>query len=273
MSQSMAEAWIQFTHLDKLYGYLPGMDGALPAIFGLPPECYAEVTARFEANARSAAQRLLADDRFATRVDALPFDTGQSVFAIGDSVTDDLQSWAEMLRHLLDLRRPGHGVRVVNGGLSAHTTAMVLRRWPATLAQQPDWILCLLGGNDVTRVGPAPAKPQVSLSESVANLRELRRIAAAHTDATWVWITPAPVHEERIASFPPFLQGESTWRNADVLALAEAIRGFDEPVVDLTRALGVPPREELQGPDGVHPSLAGQTVIAQAVVERLTANH
>ena len=55
--------------------------------------------------------------------------------------------------------------------------------------------------------------------------------------------------------------------------MAEAIRGFDEPVVDLTRAFGVPPREESQGPDGVHPSLAGQTVIARAVVERLTANH
>jgi lysophospholipase L1-like esterase len=269
----MAEAWIQYTHLDKLYGYLPGMAGALPAIFGLSPEGYAEVTARFDANARSAAQRLLADDRFAARVGALPFGTGQSVLAIGDSVTDDLQSWAEVLRHLLDLRRPGHGMQVVNGGLSAHTTAMVLRRWPATLAQQPDWILCLLGGNDVTRVGPAPAKPQLSLSESVANLRELRRIAAAHTSASWVWITPAPVHEERIASFPPFLQGESTWRNADVLALAEAIRGFDEPVVDLTRAFGVPPREEVQGPDGVHPSLTGQTVIARAVVERLTADH
>jgi acyl-CoA thioesterase-1 len=70
---------------------------------------------------------------------------------------------------------------------------MVLRRWPATLAQRPDWIICLLGGNDITRVGPAPNKPQVILSESVANLAELRQIAAVRTDAAWVWITPALV--------------------------------------------------------------------------------
>jgi acyl-CoA thioesterase-1 len=270
--QSMAEAWIQYTHLDKLYGHLPGMAGALPAIFGLRPEGYAEVTASFDANARSAARRLLADDRFAQRVDALPFDAGQSVLAVGDSITDDLQSWAEILRHLLDLRRPGHGVRVVNGGLSAHTTAMVLRRWPATLAQRPDWIVCVLGGNDVTRVGPEPTKPQVSLAESIANLVELRRIATALTTASWVWMTPVPVREDRVAAFPAFQYGQSTWRNADIATLADAIRGFDEPVVDLVAAFGVPPNADLQGPDGVHPSLAGQSAIVTALVELLTSS-
>lgn len=271
-SQPMAQMWIQYTHLDKLYGYLPGIVGALPAIFGLQPESYAEVTASFDAHARDAAQRLLADDRFAARVDALPFDSGQSVLAVGDSATDDLQSWAEILRHLLDLRRPGHGVRVVNGGLSAHTTAMVLRRWPAALVQRPDWVICMLGGNDVTRVGPEPTKPQVSLAESIANLVELRRIAAALTGASWVWMTPAPVREDRVAETPAFRYGQSTWRNTDVLALAGAIARFDEPVVDIVAAFGVPPGADLQGPDGVHPSLAGQAAIVTALVEHLTTS-
>jgi acyl-CoA thioesterase I len=269
--QQTVDTWIQYTHLDKLYGYLPGMAGALPAIFGLPPERYAEVTARFDAQARDAARQLLADDRFAARVDALPFEDGQSVLAVGDSLTDDLQSWAEILRHLLDLRRPRHGVRVVNGGLSAHTTAMVLRRWPAALAQRPDWIICMLGGNDVTRVGPEPTKPQVSLAESIANLVELRRVAGALTAAAWIWMTPVPVSEERVAAHPAFRYGQSTWRNADVLALAEAIGKFHEPVVDLVTAFGVPVHPDLQGPDGVHPSLAGQTAIVTALVEHLTA--
>lgn len=264
----MIEKMIQFTHLDKLYGYLPGMAEAQPAIFGVDPASYTELIARFDAQARQAAQQLLADDGFVGRVDALPFRRDQSVLAVGDSITDDLQSWAEILRHLLDLQRPGHGVRVVNAGLSAHTTAMMLRRWPATLAQHPDWILCLLGGNDVTRVGPEPTKPQVSLDESVANLRELRRIATA--DTSWVWITPAPVHEDRVAEFPPFRFGASSWRNADILALAAAIRDFDEPVVDLTTVFGIPADPDLQGPDGMHPSLAGQAAIAKAVVEHLT---
>lgn len=192
------------------------------------------------------------------------------MLAVGDSATDDLQSWAEILWHLLDLRRPGDRVRVVNGGLSARTTAMVLRQWPAALAQRPDWIVCMLGGNDVTRVGPAPPKPQVGLAESIANLVELRRIAAELTAASWVWMTPTPVREDRVAEFPAFRHGQSTWRNTDLLALAEAVSRFDEPLVDLVAAFGTPPDSDLLGPDGVHPTLAGQAAIVTALVEHLT---
>lgn len=269
MNDTAIATWIQYTHLDKLYGYLPGMADALPAIFGLDAAGYAEVTAGFDARARDAARQLLADDRFAAQVDALPFKPGQRVLAVGDSITDDLQSWVEILRHLLDLQRPGDRIQVLNGGLSAHTTAMVLRRWPSALAASPDWILCGLGGNDVTRVGPEPTKLQISLSESVANLRQLRHIAAARTDAAWVWLTPVPVVEERVAAFPAFRFGESTWRNSDISALAAAIREFDEPVVDLEAAFGVPAAPDLQGPDGLHASIAGQAAIVTAVVDRL----
>lgn len=270
----MVLKFLQYTHLEKLYGYLPGMAGAIPGIFGLDREGYDRICAGFDTAARDAAQRLLGDDVVAAQVDALPFRPDQTVLAVGDSQTDDLQSWVEILRHLLDLRRPGHGVRVVNGGLSAHTSAMVLRRWPATLSQyRPDWVICALGGNDVNRTGPEPTKMQVGLAESVANLRELRRIAAARSRCAWVWITPAPVHEERVAQFQPFRFGESSWRNADIRALSEAMLGFEEPVVDLSEVIGIPPDPELQGPDGVHVTIAGQAAIATAVVHALSAGH
>lgn len=265
----MIDMWVQYTHLDKLYGYLPGMSEAIPAIFGMEPAAYAALVAGFDAQAEKAAHQLLGDDRFAAQVDALPFVSGQSVLVVGDSVTDDLQSWAEVLRRVLDLRHPG--LRVTNGGLSAHTTSMVLRRWPSMLASRPDWIFCLLGSNDVTRVGPEPTKTQVSVAESAANLVELRRIAAARTDASWVWITPPPVLEDRVAEFPAFKYGESRWRNSDILALTEAIRavGGGDPVVDLSAVFGVPTSPDLQGPDGVHPSIDGQIAIVRALVERL----
>jgi hypothetical protein len=36
MQNPMIEDWVQYTHLEKLYGYLPGMDEALMArLFGL----------------------------------------------------------------------------------------------------------------------------------------------------------------------------------------------------------------------------------------------
>lgn len=264
----MIENWLRYTHLEKLYGYLPGLPDALPAVFGMTPEQYADVRAGFAARAEAAAADLLADTAFAVRVDALPFREGQTLLAVGDSVTDDLQSWCEILRHVLLLRRPDLGVRVINGGLSAHTTTMVLRRWPATVAGvRPDWVLCALGGNDVTRVGPEPASPQVSVAESLANLRRMEAIAP---EPAWVWLTPVPVHEERAARFEAFRHGGSSWRNDDIRTLVAAMRDLDGPLVDLMPVFGAPADPELQGDDGVHPTLAGQTAITRRLVDVLT---
>jgi lysophospholipase L1-like esterase len=263
---------LQYMHLEKLYGYLPGLTASLPAIFGVSDDEYAAIRNDFDAQARTAAEELLADAEFADGVARLPFRRGAQILAVGDSITDDLQSWAEILRHVLATAREDDGLSVVNAGLSAHTSAMILRRWPSLLnsapdRSAPDWIICGLGGNDVTRI--AGGKPQVSLAESVANLRELRRIAAERTQATWVWLTPVPVDEERASANPAFRYGASSWRNADITALADAIQGFTEPVVDLATLFGVPARAHLQGPDGVHPSLAGQQEIVRALVSRL----
>jgi acyl-CoA thioesterase-1 len=273
MQNPMIENWIQYTHLEKLYGYLPGMDEALMArLFGLKLEDYREVKDRFDANAREAAQELLEDASFAGRVDRLPFHSGETVLGVGDSFTDDLRSWLEIVRHLLEARRPRDEICIINAGLSAHTTAMVLRRFvPNVIAWRPDWIICLLGGNDATRVGPEPNKTQVSVEETVKNLEAMRRIARTQTDANWVWITPPTYDEERASSFPPFKQGQSVFRNDDVIAIGNHIREQPEMVVDIQRIFGLPPSPEFQGLDGVHPSLAGQKAIARAFVERLAS--
>lgn len=262
-----AAAQLQYVHLEKLYGYLPGLGDSLPAIFGVSPEEYAAIRNRFAALTRSAAEQLLADDEFADRISRLPFQPGARILAVGDSITDDLQSWAEILQHILATARPDDHLTVVNTGLSAHTSTMILRRWPSLLHPAPDWIICGLGGNDVTRI--AGGKLQVTLAESIGNLRELRRIAAERTAAEWTWLTPVPVDEERAATNPGFKYGASSWRNTDITALANAIRAFEDPVVDLVDVFGIPAHPELQGPDGVHPSLTGQQRIVTALVETL----
>ena len=240
-------------------------------LFGLGLEEYREIRGRFDANARGAALELLEEPGFAGRVDRLPFRAGETVVGVGDSITDDLQSWLEIVRHLLEERRSKDGIRVVNGGLSAHTTAMVLRRFvPNVVALKPDWILCLLGGNDATRIGPEPNKPQVSPEETAGNLEAMRRIAREQTEAEWVWITPPTYDEQRASSFPPFEMGQSIFRNDDIVAVGGLVRAQEGTVVDVQAVFGLPADPELQGPDGVHPSLAGQRAIARAFVERLT---
>jgi acyl-CoA thioesterase I len=47
-NRMMIENLVQYTHLEKLYGYLPGMDESLMArLFGLGLEEYRETKGRF----------------------------------------------------------------------------------------------------------------------------------------------------------------------------------------------------------------------------------
>jgi lysophospholipase L1-like esterase len=55
-----------------------------------------------------------------------------------------------------------------------------------------------------------------------------------------------------------------------ISAFADAMRGLDGPLIDLIDAFGTPADPELQGADGVHPTLAGQVAIVRAVVARLS---
>lgn len=260
---------LQYTHLEKLYGHLPKLVAALPQIFGLTDQEYRSVRATYDERARTGAADLLRESGTEEAVATIPWAPGERVLAVGDSITDDLQSWAEIMRHLLDLVRPHDRIDVVNGGLSAHTSAMVLRRWPATVATvRPNHVICALGGNDVTRLGKNSTKTVVGLSETVHNLREMRSLAPSVR--SWTWLTPVPVVEERVASFPGFVFGSSSWSNSDIVALANAMHEFTDPVVDLVSHFGVPASPHLQGADGVHPTLAGQQAIVRVLLNALT---
>jgi lysophospholipase L1-like esterase len=260
----MIEMFVRFTHLDKEFDYLPGMTPAtMASLLGLEYDTYRQLREELDAQARQAALGLLTDAEFAEHVARLPFTSAHVVVGLGDSITDDLQGWLEILRHLLDIR--GDAPKIVNLGRSAYTSAMALRRLAVPIRQdQPDWVLCMLGNGDMSRVN---GELQTSVDETERVLRAIRTTAG---DVRWVWLTPPPVHEPRVDAFEPFGRGLATWRNADIVALGDRIRAFAEPVVDVQAVYGVPPKPEFQGPDGVHPSLAGQTATARALVEQLS---
>jgi lysophospholipase L1-like esterase len=264
---------IQFIHFEKLfapYGVVLNEE-QLAGLYSLDVETCRDVRNQFAVNARQAAEELLADPDFAVRVDQLPFSSGGTIVGVGDSITDDLQSWLEILRHLLALRRPDDQIQVINAGLSGDTTTDVLRRrYIPIILTQPTWIICMLGTNDAFRFGREPTKTAVSLDETAKNLDELRHIAATESTANWVWMTPPTCDEALFAATPYAGPLETSVSNDDVVAIADVVQRQPEPVVDLVTLFGRPPASELMLTDGIHPSLAGQRVIAQALVERLT---
>jgi acyl-CoA thioesterase-1 len=189
---------IQFHHPEKVLAGMPGIDDkVVAAILGTDVDMYRKIRAEFAERARKSASDLLNDPAFAVRVDRLPFAAGSTVVGLGDSITDDLQSWLEILRHLLALRRPQDNIKVVNAGVSGDTTCNVVSRFLAVTLEQPGWIICFIGTNDARLHGRSPNKVLVSIEETEKNLAMLRNFAATQTSARWVWITPAAVIEER----------------------------------------------------------------------------
>ena len=266
------EESMQYHHPEKTLAELPGGqeigDELLAPFFGTDVETYREIKDAFVERARRCARELLQDARFAQSVDRLPFESGSTVVGLGDSITDDSQSWLEILRHLLAERRPESGVQVVNAGISGDTSSGLLGRFLDVLEVNPDWMIILIGSNDVAFVREPATKSLVSPEEARGNLRALRDLAEALSEARLAWMTPPPAVEERTTDVPA---GQPVWRNADLAEAARLVREVagEDPLADLWEVFGNPPEPEFLLPDGLHPSLAGQKAIAAALVKRM----
>lgn len=273
MSREEIEEAVQYHHPEKMLAGLPTRpeiaDDMLAPFFGTDARTYGEIKAAFAGRAHRCALELLQDARVRALVDQLPFEPGTTVVGAGDSITDDYHSWLEILRHLLAERRPNHGIEVVNAGISGDTTSRLLGRFLKVLEEGPDWLITLIGTNDVFFVREPLTKNLVSPEESEKNLHTLRDLARARGSIRLVWMTPPPGIEERQDSSPAPQQ--PVCRNADLAEVAKLVRKVagEDPLVDLWEVFGDPAEPEFLLPDGLHPSLAGQKAIAVALVERL----
>jgi acyl-CoA thioesterase I len=232
---------VRYCHPAKILGAtrLPGTltDDVAARLYGTDPATLRSLTAHLEAEARAAA----------ATVGATPFAPGSTVIALGDSITDDLGSWAEILRHACP------EVTIINAGISGDTTTGAISR----LARLPraTWALVLLGTNDARRHGDAP--PLVSHAETRRNLRiidtELRR-RCRHVR----WLTPPPILA------PVDAEPNLSWQPADVATKAALVRAIDPAAIDLWPGFTA----AHLCPDGLHPSPAGQRFIAERVIAR-----
>ncbi|MFJ3904816.1 SGNH/GDSL hydrolase family protein [Streptomyces sp. NPDC090025] len=252
--EAMLTKLLRFQRPERNLPYLYGLpEDRVAGLFGLTPEAYEQRLAAFAAEARGAADTLRADPELAPAIGRLPFTAGQRIVALGESTTADRLSWLEILTALLP-----EGVSVTNLAVSGCTTTQARTLAPALGQARPDWVFCLLGTNDVQRPG---AQTLVSLDETRRNLTALRALAP---DARWIWLTPTPVDEDRVAAFEPFRRAGLSWRDADVTAIAEELRERPEPTVD-TR----PPATGRHLDDGVHLTLEGQRELAAEVIRAL----
>ena len=99
---------------------------------------------------------------------------------VGDSITDCGRrdsdpplgcGYVRMAADLITARYPGHGVRVVNTGISGNTVKDLTPRWTEdVINHDPDWLSVMIGINDVhryiTNQGAAAVSPSGWISQS-----------------------------------------------------------------------------------------------------------
>jgi lysophospholipase L1-like esterase len=264
---AMAERLVRYMHPDRSTPYLANAGPeTLAAALGLSPAVYQVQVDAFDQQARAEADELMCAPEVADRLHRLPFQKGQTVLALGESDTADRLSWADVLGHVL---KQWGDILVVNAAVSGQTSTEALGRWAATLRQagRVDWVLCKLGTNDARRI--AEGATLVRPEETRRNLSLLRALAGP-TGARWVWLTPHPVDERRIAEAPGLRYTGSRWHNSDLVAVADGIRQRPETVVDLDPVFVPDECPGLLAADGLHPTPEGQRVILTALVDALS---
>jgi len=166
------------------------------------------------------------------------------VVALGDSLTAGLGVAADEAfpaRLAARLRAEGYVYRVVNAGVSGDTTAGGLRRVDWVLRSSPEVVIVALGANDGLR-GQSPPAMRTNLDEIVARLQA----AGARVLLAGMRLPPnygAEYTTEFDAVFP------AVARRAKITLMPFLLDGV----------AGVP---RLNQADGIHPTAAGQQVIA-----------
>jgi len=256
---------------ERTLASLPGGAGLSPAthaaLLGLPPDLYGAEIARMKAEAKEAADELLADPAVASMVDRLPLQKGGKIVAFGDSLTSDPQSWAVILGEMLAARRAADGISVAINAVGGDVTTQCLVRIGEVVRHQPDWVLFLIGTNDARTQGPHPTKTLVHHEETARNVAELRQRVSRETKARCVWLTPPAVDEARVAAHAGLARFGVRFRNDDLARVAQIVREIDDPKIDLFARLGTPPPADLLTGDGLHFTLAGQKRLARELLE------
>lgn len=226
--------------------------------------------AGFEQSVAEAARALAQRPLTARALEALALPTGATLVALGDSITEDSLSWANQLARLLADTRSDLQVRVVNAGVTGHTTLEAICRFDLVAREEPAYVVQLLGTNDARRHGAARVTT-TSPAETRRNLAVLRDLVAQETPAQHLVLTPPPVIEEWANSWGPFRDEGIGWHAQDIVDVAAAVRDLHPHAVDLHALLTELGPQQLLLPDGVHPSVRGQSVIAEQVVLALAA--
>ena len=186
---------------------------------------------------------------------------------VGKSGVVEETTWRSLLS-----RQLGAAVEVVNAGVNADVTPLVLARLDRDVLQhKPDWVIVLLGTNDAGFFRPPDGvadTPRVPVSQFAANLREIvRHILDSGAGVVLCTSVPMGAHYW-LADLPAYIENGLNYL---VEQYADVVRGLaaelELPLADVYAAFQRDPlRRDNLIPDGIHPNEDGQRLIVDTVL-------
>lgn len=201
---------------------------------------------------------------------------GSLLLFIGDSITDCGRArpaggntpgalgsgYVGLVDALLTADDPAGKVRVVNQGTGGHTVRDLRGRWDEdVLAHRPDWLVVMIGINDVWRQFDAPGQPErhVLPDEYEATLDALLARTAPTLPGGLVVLTPFFVEPDR--ADPMRALADRYGGIARTLAARHGARCADTQAAFDAALAHLPPAT--LAPDRVHPTLIGHMLLAR----------
>lgn len=272
--EALEKYLLQFLNIEKRFPLLPGIRNreAMAGLLGLDPDELARLRNLYKENARQAALELLKEDEITDWMDQLPFQPDDTLVALGDSMTDDLQGWFTVFTHMLEITVPEADFTFINSGVSYNTTSEALRRLHRdVLSHKPDWVIVALGTFDAMRLHIAPDRTLLPLSETWENLNTIMGAIKQVTENPVIWVTPPPVISGLLDEMELF---DFEIRQADVDQIREILTGKAGYIVDpLGHRMGDPPEAWYYLSDGMNPSLSGHTQTVRELLKSLATSH
>ncbi len=271
--EALEKYLLQFLNIEKRFPLLPGIKNseAIAGLMGLDVSELLSLRENFKENAKKASLELLKDDDVIDWMDQLPFESNNTIVAIGDSSTDDLQGWFEIFKYILDLTIPEADFNFINSGISNNTTTDALRRMNRdVLSHEPDWVIVSLGTFDAQSLKYSPNRTLIPLSESWENLTIIEDAIGTVTENPPIWITPSPVIPELLDNMELF---EFTIQNRDLANVREIITGKKGYIVDpVGRRMGNSPEAWYYLSDGLNASLSGHVNTVKELLRSLATS-
>lgn len=209
----------------------------------------------------------------------LIFRKGQKVLFIGDSITDSgrrEQAYTQLgygyflfASSVIQARYPELDLVFENRGIGGNTLLDLQARWETDcIAEQPDWLSCLIGINDASCVWRRrPGYERLTADEYLTNYRELLRQVREQTPARVILWQPFLISTDHdLARY----QGVKLY----IAAVDQLAGEFDAILIRAQSVFDEACKKrspEFWAHDGVHPSKPGHALMAEAFLKAVGA--